>query len=71
MNWDTVKGNWKEFAGKVKANWGKLTDDDLMQVNGKREELVGKIQKHYGQTKDEAEKAIDEFVRKCESNVCR
>jgi len=51
MNWDQVKGNWKQFRGQVKQQWGKLTDDDLTQINGKREELVGRLQKHYGYEK--------------------
>ena len=63
MNWDEIKGGWKEIKGQVKAKWGKLTDDDLTQINGKKEELIGKLQKHYGQSKEDAEKRIDEFVR--------
>lgn len=63
MNWDEVKGNWKVFSGKVKTKWGKLTDDDIAMINGKREELSGRIQKQYGQTKEEAEKQIDNFIR--------
>lgn len=63
MNWDEIKGDWKQFTGKVKSKWGKLTDDDLTQINGKREELAGKLQKHYGHTKEEAEKHIDNFLK--------
>jgi uncharacterized protein YjbJ (UPF0337 family) len=63
MNWDEVKGDWKQLSGKVKAQWAKLTDDDLALVNGKREELAGKLQKHYGHTKEEAEKHIDNFIK--------
>jgi uncharacterized protein YjbJ (UPF0337 family) len=44
MNWDRIEGNWKQFSGKVKQQWGKLTDDDLTVVEGRRVELVGKIQ---------------------------
>jgi uncharacterized protein YjbJ (UPF0337 family) len=44
MNWDRIEGNWKQFSGKVKQQWGKLTDDDLQVVEGRRVELVGKIQ---------------------------
>ena len=43
MNWDRIEGNWKQFTGKVKQQWGKLTDDDLQQVEGRRVQLVGKI----------------------------
>ena len=63
MNWDEIKGDWKQFTGKLKSKWGKLTDDDLTQINGKREELSGKLQKHYGHTKEEAEKHIDNFLK--------
>lgn len=63
MNWDEIKGDWKTFMGKIKGKWGKLTDDDLTQINGKREELSGRLQKHYGHTKEEAEKHIDNFLK--------
>jgi len=63
MNWDELKGDWKTFAGKIKAKWGKLTDDDMTVINGKRDELSGRIQKHYGHTKEVAEKHIDEFLK--------
>lgn len=61
MNWDIVEGNWKQFNGKVKAQWGKLTDDHLDIIAGKRTELAGKIQEAYGISKDEAEKQIKSF----------
>ena len=61
MNWDIVEGNWKQFKGKVKANWGRLTDDGLDVVAGRRDELVGKIQETYGVTRDEAESQIRRF----------
>jgi len=64
MNWDEIKGDWKQFSGKVKSHWGKLTDDDLTHIGGKKEELLGKLQSHYGHTKEEAEKHIDEFLAK-------
>ena len=44
MNWDRVQGNWKQFSGKVKEKWGDLTDDDLTQINGNREQLEGRLQ---------------------------
>lgn len=61
MNWDIVEGNWKQFKGTVKAQWGKLTDDHLDVINGKRDTLAGKIQEAYGVTKDEAEDQIKRF----------
>ena len=56
MNWDRIQGNWKQVAGKAKAQWGKLTDDDLDVVAGRREQLAGRIQERYGIAKDEVEK---------------
>jgi uncharacterized protein YjbJ (UPF0337 family) len=61
MNWDTIEGQWTQFMGKVKEKWGKLTDDDLAQIAGKREQLEGKIQERYGQGKDVVEKEVDEW----------
>jgi uncharacterized protein YjbJ (UPF0337 family) len=63
MNGDTIKGQWKQFKGKVKEKWGDLTDDDLNVINGKKDQLVGKLQERYGYTKDEAEKEADEFLK--------
>src|SRR6202049_4445949 len=62
MNWDQVQGKWKQYQGQVKEKWGKLTDDDIDVIDGKRQQLVGKIQQHYGLAKDAAEKQADEFV---------
>lgn len=61
MNWDIVEGNWKQFKGKAKEQWGKLTDDDLDVIAGKRDQLAGRVQEAYGVSKDEAEKQIREF----------
>jgi uncharacterized protein YjbJ (UPF0337 family) len=58
MNWDRVEGNWKTFKGQVKQQWGKLTDDDLDVIAGRREELIGRIQHAYGMSRDEADKQI-------------
>ena len=64
MNENTVKGNWLQFKGKVKEQWGKLTDDDLVEIAGKRDQLAGKIQARYGIAKEEAERQLDDFARK-------
>ncbi len=61
MNWDQVKGNWTEFKGKVKQQWGELTDDDLDRMAGQRDQLVGQIQKRYGTTREEAERRVSEW----------
>ena len=62
MNWDRIEGNWKEFKGKAKQQWGKLTDDDLDVIAGKRQELEGRLQKHYGYAKDKAQSEIDNWL---------
>ncbi|HEY9020333.1 MAG TPA: CsbD family protein [Paracoccaceae bacterium] len=64
MNWDILEGKWKQFTGSAKENWGKLTDDDLDQAAGKRDQLVGKIQEKYGIARDEAETQVDEWSAK-------
>jgi uncharacterized protein YjbJ (UPF0337 family) len=61
MNWDQVEGKWKQFKGKAKEKWGKLTDDDLDVIAGKRDQLAGQLQVRYGIAKDEAERQISEF----------
>jgi uncharacterized protein YjbJ (UPF0337 family) len=61
MNWDQIKGNWKQFRGQVQQQWGKLTDDDLTVVNGHREELIGRVQERYGIAKEEAERQVKDF----------
>jgi uncharacterized protein YjbJ (UPF0337 family) len=61
MNWDIIEGNWKQFKGKVRARWGKLTDDQLELIAGKRVELAGRIQEAYGVSKDDAEVQIKLF----------
>lgn len=61
MNSDQANGNWKEFKGKIKEKWGKLTDDDMTLVEGKRDQLVGKVQQRYGYAKEEAEKEVREW----------
>lgn len=63
MNWDRIEGNWKQLRGSVRERWGKLTDDQLDVIGGKREQLAGKLQEAYGYSKDEAEKQISDFER--------
>jgi uncharacterized protein YjbJ (UPF0337 family) len=64
MNWDRIEGNWKQVTGKVKVQWGKLTDDDIDVVAGRRDQLAGKIQERYGIAKDEAEKQLSAWESK-------
>ena len=63
MNNDRIEGNWKPMKGKVKEPWGKLTDDDLDVIAGKRDQLLGRIQQRHGIAKDEAERQVDTFER--------
>jgi len=64
MNWQRIEGNWKQLKGTAKQQWGKLTDDELDVIAGKREQLSGKIQEKYGISKDEAEKQIAAFEKR-------
>jgi uncharacterized protein YjbJ (UPF0337 family) len=66
MDWNRVEGNWKQLRGKAKQQWGKLTDDDLTYVAGRREELAGKIQERYGVAKEAAQKQADEWAMKAD-----
>lgn len=61
MNWDQVKGKWKQAKGQCQQKWGKLTNDEIDVIDGKREQLVGKIQERYGIAKEEAERQVAEF----------
>ena len=53
MNTDTFKGQWKQFQGELKRQWGQFTDDDLMQIEGNYDKFVGKVQERYGEKKDD------------------
>jgi uncharacterized protein YjbJ (UPF0337 family) len=66
MNWDQIKGNWKEFTGQVKERWGKLTDDELTVAAGRRDQLAGLLQTKYGMAKEKAEEEIDQFSQDLE-----
>lgn len=65
MNWDRIEGNWKQFKGQVKEQWGRFTDDELDVIAGKRDQFLGKLQEKYGITKDEAQRQLLEFERNC------
>ena len=58
MNSDQIAGNWKQLKGKVKEQWGKLTDDDITVIEGKRDQLVGRVQERYGNAKEKAEEQV-------------
>ncbi|MFP4270503.1 MAG: CsbD family protein, partial [Alphaproteobacteria bacterium] len=63
-NWDQVAGNWKQLTGRARQQWAKLTDDDVSQINGKREQLVGRIQERYGVEREEADRQVSEWERR-------
>ena len=62
MNTDILEGKWKNLKGQVREQWGKLTDDDVEEVGGRKDALVGKIQERYGESKDKAAKKVNEFL---------
>jgi uncharacterized protein YjbJ (UPF0337 family) len=61
MNWEQLQGDWTKFRGQVKEQWGKLTDDDLDVIEGRREQLIGRIQKAYGIQKEKADREVDDW----------
>ena len=61
MNWDIIEGNWTSAKGKVREQWGRLTDDDLDVIAGKRDQLIGMLQNRYGKGKDAVEKEVAEY----------
>jgi len=61
MNWDEVAGKWNQVKGSVKERWGRLTNDDLAVINGRRDLLIGKLQEKYGLTNEKAEEQIEEW----------
>jgi uncharacterized protein YjbJ (UPF0337 family) len=61
MNWNQIEGNWMQLKGKVKEQWGKLTDDDIDRIAGQRDLLVGRIQESYGIGKEEAERRVRDW----------
>jgi uncharacterized protein YjbJ (UPF0337 family) len=68
MNRDVLEGQWKQLKGKVKQQWGRLTDDELDQINGRYDELAGMIQERYGYSRDEAANELDMFLRNLDTN---
>jgi uncharacterized protein YjbJ (UPF0337 family) len=63
MNEDTLKGQWTQLKGRVREQWGALTDDDVDRIQGRAEQLVGKIQERYGIARDEAKRQVDAWMR--------
>ena len=62
MNRDTLKGQWMQLKGKVRQQWGQLTDDEIDEVQGNAEMLIGRIQERYGRSREEAEGEVDRWL---------
>ena len=62
MNWEQIQGNWKQFTGHVKERWGKLTDDELTEIDCRRDSFIGRLQEKYGYDKERAEKELSRFI---------
>ena len=62
MNPEILKGRWNQLRGDIRARWGKLTDDDVAQIQGQAEKMIGKLQERYGYKREQAEKEINEFL---------
>lgn len=71
MNWEQLEGKWKQFSGSARERWGKLTDDDLQSLTGRKDHLAGKIQERYGIAAAEAEKQVDEWRHALEGRLSR
>jgi uncharacterized protein YjbJ (UPF0337 family) len=63
MNADILKGQWKQMTGRVKQQWGRLSDDDIAEINGDRDVFLGKIQELYGRSKEEAAEELDRWAQ--------
>ena len=64
MNRDVLKGQWTQIKGKIREQWGKLTDDDVDQMQGNAEQLIGKLQERYGRTREQAERELDQWLER-------
>lgn len=63
MNWNQIEGDWKKMKAKARQTWGKLTDDDLEQIRGRRDELIARLQTRYGNEKEKLERQVDDWAR--------
>ena len=69
MNSDTMKGQWKQLLGRAKKNWSKITDDELLRIEGNVQQLSGLIQERYGIARDEADRQIQKFADSVDSKT--
>lgn len=68
MNWDTIEGRWTQVRGRLREEWGKLTDDDITVVAGQRDQLIGVLQNRYGIARAELERQVEEFERRVKTH---
>jgi len=68
MNKDVFNGNWKQFKGKIKETWGKLTDDEIDQIDGNVENFEGRVQEKYGYSKEDARSKVNDFLKSLKSD---
>jgi uncharacterized protein YjbJ (UPF0337 family) len=71
MNWNQIEGQWSQMKSNAKSAWGKLSNDDLMYIDGKRDKLIGKIQERYGVMKEQAQRDVDAWVEKMATEISR
>ena len=71
MNWDQIEGQWKDLKGRMRQQWGKLTDDDIEQIGGKKDRLLGKLQERYGYHKDQAETELNRYIDTMNADIDR
>jgi uncharacterized protein YjbJ (UPF0337 family) len=69
LNADVLKGKWQQLKGEARIQWGRLTDDDLDQIQGSAEKLAGKLQERYGYAQEQAKREVDEFIRQRQVGV--
>jgi uncharacterized protein YjbJ (UPF0337 family) len=69
MNKNIAEGKWRQMRGMVKAQWGKLTDDQLDQINGNIDQLAGKLQERYGYSQEEARMEVDNFIARHDNEI--
>jgi uncharacterized protein YjbJ (UPF0337 family) len=62
MNWDQVQGNWEQMKGKAREKWGEITDDEMTEIGGRKDQLIGKIQAKYGSSRADAERESDDWA---------
>ena len=66
MNWDRIQGSWKQWKGRVKEQWGQLTDDEIEVIAGQRDQLSGKLQERYGLSQEQAEHQMSDWQKRHE-----